>query len=118
MYGVTHVCAVDGYTGMIVGLISMPVKNCATIYADLYRLNSYTVIGVLFQLLFHGLTLRPMLLEYGIWDQIRVDYGTESALMLYVQDALRLRRYNSGRSPYIQSSSREVKRHIRVLSHI
>ena len=25
MYGVTHVCAIDGYSGKIVGFISMPV---------------------------------------------------------------------------------------------
>lgn len=27
MFGVTHVCAVDGYSGKIVGFVSMPVKN-------------------------------------------------------------------------------------------
>ena len=26
MYGVTHICAVDGYSGKIVGFISMPIK--------------------------------------------------------------------------------------------
>ena len=26
-FGVTHVCAVDGFSGKIVGFISMPVKN-------------------------------------------------------------------------------------------
>ncbi len=37
MYGVTHVCAIDGYSGKIVGFISMPVKNNVEIYANLYR---------------------------------------------------------------------------------
>lgn len=37
MYGVTHVCAVDGYSGKIVGFISMPVKNNVEIYRHLYR---------------------------------------------------------------------------------
>ena len=37
MYGVTHVCAIEGYSGKILGLITMPVKNCVTIYAELYR---------------------------------------------------------------------------------
>jgi len=27
MYGVTHIAAVDGYSGMIVGFLTMPVKN-------------------------------------------------------------------------------------------
>ena len=37
MYGVTHVCAKDGYSGMVVGFITMPVKNNMEIYAHLYR---------------------------------------------------------------------------------
>ena len=27
MYGVTHACAKDGYSGKVVGFITMPVKN-------------------------------------------------------------------------------------------
>ena len=27
MFGVTHVCAVDGFSGKIVSFISMPIKN-------------------------------------------------------------------------------------------
>lgn len=37
MYGVTHVCAKDGYSGKVVGFITMPVKNNMEIYAHLYR---------------------------------------------------------------------------------
>ena len=33
-FGVTHVCAVDGFSGKIVGFISMPVKSN---YDKLYR---------------------------------------------------------------------------------
>ena len=36
MFGVTHVCAVDGYSGKIVGFVSMPVKNNVVIYEHLY----------------------------------------------------------------------------------
>lgn len=36
MFGVTHTCAVDGYSGMIVGFASMPLKNNITIYEQLY----------------------------------------------------------------------------------
>jgi len=37
MYGVTHIAALDGYTGMIVGFVSMPIKNNLEIYDNLYR---------------------------------------------------------------------------------
>lgn len=36
LFGVTHVCAVDGYSGMIVGFNTMPIKNNVTIYQNLY----------------------------------------------------------------------------------
>jgi len=36
-FGVTHVCAVDGFSGKIVGFISMPVKSNGIIYDKLYR---------------------------------------------------------------------------------
>jgi len=36
MFGVTHVCAVDGYSGMIVGFVTMPIKNNVIIYQELY----------------------------------------------------------------------------------
>ena len=37
MFGLTHVIAVDGYSGMIVAYKSMPTKNNLTIYEDVYR---------------------------------------------------------------------------------
>ncbi len=37
MYGVTHVCAIDGYSGRIVGFVSMPIKSNQIIYEFLYR---------------------------------------------------------------------------------
>ena len=36
MFGVTHVCAVDGMSGMIVGFATMPIKNNVIIYQELY----------------------------------------------------------------------------------
>ena len=36
-FGVTHVAASDGYSGKLLGIISMPIKNCITIYEDLFR---------------------------------------------------------------------------------
>ena len=35
MFGVTHICAIDGFSGKIVGFLTMPVKNTVEI---LYRL--------------------------------------------------------------------------------
>jgi len=37
MYGVTHVAAVDGYSGMVVGFVTMPIKNNVEIYSHLFK---------------------------------------------------------------------------------
>ena len=37
VFGVTHVCAVDGFSGKIVGFATMPVKNNHLIYEHMYR---------------------------------------------------------------------------------
>ena len=37
LFGVTHVCAVDGHSGKIVSFVTMPVKNNAIIYEHMYR---------------------------------------------------------------------------------
>ena len=34
---VMHVCAIDGFSGKIVGFISMPIKSNTIIYNELYR---------------------------------------------------------------------------------
>jgi hypothetical protein len=36
-FGVTHVAASDGYSGKILGIVTMPIKNNLVIYEDLYR---------------------------------------------------------------------------------
>ena len=36
MFGVTHVVAVDGYSGKIVAAVLMPIKNCVAIYEHVY----------------------------------------------------------------------------------
>ena len=36
MFGVAHVCAIDGYSGRIVGFAIMPIKSNAMIYKNLY----------------------------------------------------------------------------------
>ena len=64
MYGVTHVLVIDG---KIVGMITIPVKNTISIY---------------------GALMRPMLLEFGLWQQVRVDHGTEFTLIVAEQQAV------------------------------
>jgi hypothetical protein len=90
MFGVTHICAVDGYSGKIVAFASMPIKNNVEIYSNV---------------------LRPLLLMYGIWDEIRVDHGLEWVLSLSVQEQLAHLRYNTSRPPHLQSTSKQVKLH-------
>ena len=51
---------------------------------------------------------RPILSQYGIWDQIRVDQGKEWVLMLYVQEMLSHLRRNTSRDPHFQSTSKQV----------
>ena len=46
LFGLTHVCAVDGYSGMIVGFATIPVKNNSLIYEHLYRWVSIHVHGI------------------------------------------------------------------------
>ena len=58
-YGTTHVLAIDFYSGFILGLITMPVKNNHIIYDHLFR---------------------PILQQFGLWDQIRVNHERESSI--------------------------------------
>ncbi|XP_038063019.1 uncharacterized protein LOC119733706 [Patiria miniata] len=62
----------------------MPVKNNLLIYDNVYR---------------------PAVLEYGMWDQVRVDHGTEFFLTLYMQEKNNDLRVNCSRQPYIQTKS-------------
>ena len=36
MFGVTHICGIDGYSRKIVGFVTMPIKNCAEIYSKFF----------------------------------------------------------------------------------
>ena len=90
MYGVTHVLAVDGYSGKVVGFITLPIKNAI------------------------DLLLRPLLLKEGIWEQLRVDLGREFVLIISVQQSLASLRRTQQHHPVLQkyiqtkSQSREV----------
>ncbi|XP_014667161.1 PREDICTED: uncharacterized protein LOC106808813 [Priapulus caudatus] len=45
-------------------------------------------------------------LEYGMWEQVRVDHGTEFYSSLYVQEKNADLRCNQHRQPYIQTQSK------------
>lgn len=84
MFGVTHVMARDGYSGMIVSFSVMPVKNNLTIYDEIYK--HFTE-------------------KYGLWDQVRVDGGKEFVLACHMQDQLREKRRNTAIDPFKSTKS-------------
>lgn len=84
-FGATHVLAIDGYSSKIVGWCTMPMKNNCRIYDDVYRKTC---------------------LQFGLFEQIRVDYGKEFYLVLYQQEKLAGMRNNNSRPPYIQTTSK------------
>ena len=51
---------------------------------------------------------RPLILEYGLWDEIRVDQGKEWVLSLFVQEQMAHLRTNTARPPHLQSTSKKV----------
>ncbi|XP_056293263.1 uncharacterized protein LOC130208261 isoform X1 [Pseudoliparis swirei] len=97
MFGVTHVLAIDGFCSKIVGQATMPVKNNLTIYNDVYR---------------------SAVMEYGMWDQVRVDHGKEFYLTLFMQEKLASHRHNTERPPYLQTPSTKNHRIERIWPEI
>ena len=61
MYGTVHVLAIDRFSRRVVGIITIPVKNAVAIYNSLFH---------------------PLLLADGMWQHVRVDEGTEFALVI------------------------------------
>jgi len=51
---------------------------------------------------------RPIMCEYGMWDQLRVDHGREWYLILFVQEHLAHLRRNTTWPPHLQTSSKQV----------
>lgn len=85
MFGVTHVAAVDGYSQKIVGFITLP-KNPILIYRHFFS---------------------PLLHSEGIWDQVRVDHGTEFSLIATAQLYLSSHRHNAHHQPILHSLTRQ-----------
>jgi len=84
MFGVTHICARDGFSGFIVAFVTMPIKNNVEIYEHIYRASSQS---------------------YGLWDTIRVDCGLEFVLMNHIQESLRHLRRDTSKQPVFRGKS-------------
>ena len=54
----------------------------------------------------NALSYRPILEEFGVWDQLRVDHGREWYPMLYVQEQLSHLRTDHSRAPHLQTTSK------------
>ena len=61
---------------------------------------------------------RPMILEYGLRDEVRVDQGKEWVLSLYVQEQLAHLRTNRARPPHLQGTSKKVYIHVHITLHV
>ncbi|KAK9978580.1 hypothetical protein ABG768_020325 [Culter alburnus] len=48
---------------------------------------------------------RSAVVNYGMWDQLRVDHGREFYMSLYMQENLSRHRHNLSRQPYLQTAS-------------
>ena len=57
---------------------------------------------------------RPIIEQYGLWDQVRVDHGKEWTLMLFIQEQLGHLRGNVACAPHLQITSKQV--HVKGLS--
>ena len=97
MFGVIHIIAVDGYSRQIVRMVTLPRKNPIMIYRYV---------------------LKPVLEFYGLWDQIRVDHGTEFVLTNFVQRHLSSQRLRQTRPAVLQTSSRQNHRAERMWSEV
>ena len=110
MFGVTHAIARDGYSGKIVAHLTLPVKNGLAIYEAVYRYASALIFHKFYINIIHIFLCRKAILEYGLWDQVRVDHGTEFYLTLFVQNHLRTNCHYGATDilPYVQSPSTQV----------
>ncbi|KAK2868885.1 hypothetical protein Q7C36_000756 [Tachysurus vachellii] len=90
MFEVTHVLAIDGFSKKVVAHSTMPIKNNLAIYECQ---DSAWILAM------------PAVLEYGIWDKVRVDHGKEFYLTLFMQELLTSHCHNQERRPCLQTSS-------------
>lgn len=88
-FGVFHAACIDGFTSKIIKHVILPEKN---------------------NILLYELMFKPIIEEYGIWDSLRVDYGTEWFLVLYAQELLGSYRVNQDKPSYTQTYSKKYLR--------
>jgi len=86
MYGVTHVCAIDGHSRFVLCSSTMPIKNNVIIYEEV---------------------LRKIVIEHGLFDQVRVDHGKEFYLLLGMQEQLAHLRNDTNMPCYRQTQSKK-----------
>ena len=86
MYGVIHIVAADCYSRKIVAFVTLPNKNPISIYKTLFK---------------------PLLQSDGMWNQLRIDHGTEFSLISTIQLHLSNLRNSQTRDPVLQSLSRQ-----------
>lgn len=53
-------------------------------------------------------SVRPAVLQNGMWDTVRVDHGKEFYLCLFMQELHADKRMDTSKAPYVQSTSKEV----------
>lgn len=71
-FGDTHVCAVYGYSGKIVGFVTIQVKNNVEIYVHLFRLQLHTLL-----LCNYSNIYRCLVLKHRLWNKVRVCHSKE-----------------------------------------
>ena len=76
---------IDGCSRLILGYTSIPMKNPILIYEYKFR---------------------PAVLKY-VWEQVRMDHGTEFALVIFIQRVLSWYRLERRRQPFKQTRSTE-----------
>ena len=59
-------------------------------------------------ILYHCEHYRGLVLEFGLWDQIRVDQGKEWILTLFIQELLAHLRIDLSRAPHVQTTSKQA----------
>lgn len=54
---------------------------------------------------------RQMVLNYGLWDQVRTDHGREFYLVLAMQELLAHLRNDPSKDPHRQTTSKKVSKY-------
>ena len=85
-FGCTHVAIIDGCSRMICGFARMEIKNPILIYEFVFR---------------------PAIVQFGLWNQLRIDHCQEFVLCIFVQELLKDYRLLKEKNPWVQTTSTE-----------